>query len=406
MQHSIETSAHGENTPVDRPSLSTIAIHAGERRGLYRDLMAPVSSTSTWTFPDSQAVIDHAKKVSPVDEYARYGNLNERIVAEKLAALEGAEECLMFDSGMGALSALLLGTLRAGDEVVISDESYHRIRSFCSEHLTRFGIASIEVPTGDYEALEAAITPRTKLLISESPTNPHLTVIDLQQFVAVARRHGIETLIDATLATPYNVQPIRAGVDYVLHSATKYLGGHNNLMAGSLAGTREKLTRIRTWRDFTGGVCTPDAASKLNTGLMTFPMRMQQHNCNGQLVAQFLERDPRVERVYYPGLDSHPTHAVARQTMSGFGGLVTFLVKEADCAATQRVVDACQLAEIAASLGGVHTMIQQPRILNHYHKTPEECARINIPDNMIRLSCGLENVSDIIADLDRALGAQ
>jgi cystathionine gamma-synthase len=251
--------------------------------------------------------------------------------------------------------------------------------------------------------MEAAITPRTRMLISESPTNPHLSVVDVERFAEIGRQHGVETLIDATLATPYNLRPIHHGVDYVLHSATKYLGGHNDLLAGVVAGSNAQLEPVRQLRGVMGAINGPQNIFLLLRGLKTFALRMQRHNENGMRVAQFLESHPRVEKVYYPGLESHRYHQVAKATMKGFGGLITFLVKDADWRETANVVDAARIPRIAPSLGGVESLIEQPLVMSYFKYSPEERAQFGIYDNMIRLACGIEDADDLIADLDQAL---
>jgi cystathionine gamma-synthase len=297
-----------------------------------------------------------------------------------------------------------MAKLNAGDEVIFFDECYHRSREFCNKHLSRFGVVTRQVPACDYAAMEAAIRPNTKLLISESPTNPHLSIVDLERFAAIGKRRGVETLIDATLATPFNVQPLAYGVDYVLHSATKYLSGHNDLLAGVLAGARGPLEPVRKLRGIMGAINSPHNIYFLQRGLKTFELRMQRHNANGQAVAEFLAGHPRVEKVYYPGLETHPYFPVARRTMRGSGGLVTFLVKDADWRATADIVDRVRIPRIAPSLGGAESLIEQPLVMSYYECTPEERKRFGIPDNMIRLSCGLENAEDLVADLAQALG--
>jgi cystathionine gamma-synthase len=269
--------------------------------------------------------------------------------------------------------------------------------------LSRFGVVSREVPACDYAAMEAAITPRTKLLVSESPTNPHLSVVDVDRFAAIGRKHGVETLIDATLATPYNLRPIAAGIDYVLHSATKYLGGHNDILAGVVVGKTEALEPVRKLRGIMGAVSSSHNIFLLARGLKTFALRMKQHNENGLAVAQFLNSHPRIERVYYPGLETHANHDVARRTMRGYGGLVTFLVKGADWRATAAVVDAVRIPRIAPSMGGVESLIEQPLVMSYYECTPQDRKSWGIPDNMIRLACGIENSEDLVADLKQAL---
>lgn len=390
--------------PRNGNDFSTLAVHAGEARQKPGDAITdPIFCASTFTFTDTQSVIDYIEQDQCREEYGRYGNPGERVVERKLAALEGGEDAVVYSSGMAAIVGLLMAKLNACDEVIFFDECYHRSREFCRMHLARFGVVTRQVRTCDYEAMEAAITPHTKLLISESPTNPHMSCIDLERFASIGREYGVETLIDATLATPYNLRPIAAGVDYVLHSATKYLGGHNDLLAGVVIGTKEKLESVRKLRGIMGAVNGPQNVYLLSRGLKTFELRMQRHNENGQRVAEFLEGHPRVERVLYPGLESHPYHEIARKTMRGFGGLVTFLVKDADWRETANIVDAVKIPRIAPSLGGVESLIEQPLVMSYYQCTPDERREYGIPDNMIRLSCGIENSDDLIEDLEQSL---
>lgn len=390
--------------PSRRPGLSTLAVHAGEgRQKPQHAITDPIVCAATYTFASTQAVLDYLEHKQDREEYGRYGNPGEKVVERKLAALEGGEEAILYASGMAAFVGLLMAKLAAGDEVVFFDECYHRSREFCIKHLSRFGVVTRQVPACDYAAMEAAITPRTRLLISESPTNPHLSVVDLERFAELGRRHRVETLIDATLATPYNVRPLEYGIDYVLHSATKYLGGHNDLLAGVIIGSREKLEPVRKLRGILGAINSPHNIYFLERGLKTFELRMARHNANGQAIAEFLAGHPRVEKVYYPGLPSHPYHDVARRQMRGYGGLITFLVKDADWRQTAAVVDAVQVARIAPSLGGVESLIEQPLIMSYYETPPEDRRRWGIPDNMIRLACGIENTEDLIADLRQAL---
>jgi cystathionine gamma-synthase len=386
------------------PQFSTLSVHAGEARQKPGDSITdPIFCASTYTFADTQSVIDYIEQEQPREEYGRYGNPGERVAERKLAALEGAETAVLFASGMAAIVGLLMSKLNAGDEVIFFDECYHRSREFCKKHLSRFGVKTIQVRTGDYDAMEAAITPRTKLLISESPTNPHLSVVDLDRFADIGRRHGVETLIDATLATPYNLRPIAAGIDYVLHSVTKYLAGHNDLLAGVVVGSTAQLESIRNLRGIMGAVNSPQNCYLLLRGLKTFELRMQRHNENGLRVAEFLESHPRIEQVFYPGLKSHPQHELALRHMRGYGGLVTFMVKDADWRETAAIVDAVKIPRIAPSLGGVESLIEQPLVMSYYQMTPEERRGYGIPDNMIRMSCGVENADDLVADLAQAL---
>ncbi len=399
-----ELAAGDERSQGPAPRLSTIAVHGGEDRQKFaHSLTDPIFATSTYTFDDTQSVIDFIEQKQPREEYGRYGNPSERSVERKLAALEGGEAALVFSTGMSALVGLLMAKLNSGDEVIFFDECYHRSREFCSKHLARFGVVTRQVKACDYDAMEAAINPQTRLLISESPTNPHLSIVDLDRFADLGRRHGVETLIDATLGTPFNIRPLAAGIDYVMHSATKYLGGHNDLLAGAVTGTAEKLEPVRKLRGIMGAINSPHNIYLLSRGLKTFELRMRRHNENGMAVAQFLAGHPRIERVYYPGLPSHPYYEVAKRTMRGFGGLVTFLVRDADWRATARVVDSVKIPRIGPSLGGVESLIEQPLVMSYYECPPADRERFGISDNMIRLACGIENPEDLVADLAQAL---
>jgi len=277
---------------------STAAVHAGEARQKLADAITdPIVSASTYTFPDTRSILDFIEQKQCREEYGRYGNPGERVVEDKLAALDGGEMAVLFATGMAALVGVLMAHLSAGEEVVFFDQCYHRSREFCRRHLTRFGVGFREVKTGDYAAMEAAIGPRTKMLVSESPTNPHLSIVDCGVFADIGRRHDVLTLIDATLCTPYNHRPLADGVDFVLHSATKYLGGHNDLLAGVVVGSREKMDPVRNLRGIMGGINSPHNCFLLERGLKTLALRMERHNANGLAVARFLESHPRVERV-------------------------------------------------------------------------------------------------------------
>lgn len=388
----------------EKAGTSTTSVHAGEARQKANDAITDsICCSSTYTFESTESILKYIREKEDREEYGRYGNPNEKVVERKLAALDHAEDAIIYSSGMAAIVGLLMAKLNAGDEIVFFDQCYHRSREFCAKHLARFGVVTRQVKTGDYDAMEAAINSKTKMIVSESPTNPHLSCIDLEQFVAIGKAHEVETLIDATLATPYNLLPIDYGVDYVWHSATKYMGGHNDLLAGVICGSKEKLEDVRKLRGILGGINSPHNMYLLERGLKTFALRMERHNDNGLRIARFLESHPRVERVYYPGLESHPSYEIAKQTMRGFGGLITFLVKDADWRGTADVVDACRIPRIAPSLGGVESLIEQPLVMSYFDYPPEVRAQFGIPDNMIRMSCGIEDAEDLIADLKQAL---
>jgi cystathionine gamma-synthase len=382
---------------------STMAVHGGEpRRKPAHALATPIVQTATYTWASSQEVKDHFDgKIERID-YGRYGNPTQRVAEAKLAALEGAGDCLLFASGMGAMTTALFALLSRGTHVVVTDDSYRRTRQFLNHTLHRYGIEVSTVPAGDYEALEDAIKPTTRVLVSESPTNPYNRILDLERFAEIGRRHRVKTIIDATFATPYNVRPLDWGVDLVMHSATKYLGGHNDLLAGAVLGSRDLVSGVRALQATTGATPDPFAAYLLVRGLKTFALRMERQNTNAQALAEFLAAHPRVAAVHYAGLPTHPAHDVARKQMRGFGGVVSFEVR-GDLDAASRVVDACTLPYIAASLGGVESLIEQPAIMSFYELTTEERLEIGIKDNLIRYAVGIEDAEDLIADLAQAL---
>ncbi len=405
MTNNKNTDAPNSTTPADaKPGYSTLSVHAGEaRQKPVNSITDPIVMASTFTFENTDSIISFIENNEERGEYGRYGVPGEQVVEKKLAALSGSEEAVLFSSGMAALVGIFNSKLSSGDEIIFFDECYHRSREYCKKHLSRFGIVTHQVKTGDYDAMEAAINSNTKMLVSESPTNPHLSIMDLERFAAIGKKCGVETMIDATLATPYNVRPIEYGVDYVMHSATKYMGGHNDLLAGVVMASSEKIEDIRSLRGVMGAVNSPHNCYLLERGLKTFELRMQRHNENGQAIAEFLEAHPRVSRVLYPGLESHPYHKIATETMRGFGGLVTFELADADWKATAKVVDSTEIARIAPSLGGVESLIEQPLVMSYWNYSPEERASFGISDNMIRLALGIENADDLIRDLDQAL---
>jgi len=382
---------------------STTAVHAGEPRPKpAHALVTPIVQTATYSFNNTQELIDHFDGKIDRVEYGRYGNPTQRIAEAKLAALEGAGDCLLFASGMAAMTTTLFAILSRGTHVVVTDDSYRRTRQFLNQTLQRYGIEVSTVPAGDYEALEDAIRPTTRALVSESPTNPYNRIMDLARFADIGRRHRVKTVIDGTFATPYNQRPLEFGIDLVMHSATKFLGGHNDLLAGAVLGSRDLVDAVRSLQAITGAVIDPFAAYLLVRGLKTFALRMERQNANAQALAEFLAGHPHVGTVHYAGLPSHPQHEVARKQMRGYGGVVSFEVR-GDLAAASRVVDGCRIPYIASSLGGVESLIEQPAIMSFYELTTDERLAIGIKDSLIRYSVGIEDAEDLIADLGQAL---
>ena len=394
-------SAHGRDG--EALGFSTLAVHGGEPRPkLANSLVTPIVQTATYTFADTQELHDHFQRRIEREEYGRYGNPTQRVAEQKLAALEGAEDCLLFSSGMAAVTTTLYAVLSHNSHVVVTDDSYRRTRQFLTQVLHRYGIEVSVAPAGDYQAIEEAIRPTTRLLVSESPTNPYNRIVDLERFAGIGRRHRVKTLIDATFATPYNQRPLEYGIDIVLHSATKYLAGHNDLLAGAVLGCSELVDGIRSLQHVTGAIIDPLAAYLLVRGLKTFALRVERQNANAQTLAQFLAAHPRVKAVHYAGLPAHPEHDVARRQMRGFGGVVSFEV-DGDLEAASRVVDACRIPQIAPSLGGVESLIEQPALMSFYELSTEERLMVGIKDNLIRYSVGIEDADDLIADLSAAL---
>jgi cystathionine gamma-synthase len=387
---------------------STEAVHAGRADAYpYHALNVPVVQTATYTFKDTQDLCDFQEArmwggAQGRTEYGRYGNPTLAACEAKLAALDHGEDAVLFSSGMNAVTTVLLAMLSAGTHVIIGDDCYRRTRQFCKTFLRKFGIETTVVPMDDLAALEAAIRPNTRLIVSESPTNPYLRVADLVRLVEIAKRHGVKTLIDATFASPVNLTPLDFGIDLVLHSATKYLSGHNDLLAGVVVGKAGLIDSLRQSLGVLGGLADPHTAALLLRGLKTLALRVERQNQNAQAIAGFLESHPRVTRVWYPGLASHPDHPIARTQMFGFGGVVSFEI-DGTLEATSRFIDAVELAIIAPSLGGVETLIEQPALMSYYELSTEERLEVGIKNNLVRLACGVEDPDDLIADLAQAL---
>jgi cystathionine gamma-synthase len=383
---------------------ATVAVRAGQpRKNALDAVTTPIACTATYAFASSAELRDYLEGRIQRDEYGRYGNPTVRAAEEKLAALEGAESAALFASGMAAITTALLALLRSGDHVVLTADGYRRTRALVTQLLARFGVESTVVPAGDAAAVAAAIGPRTRVVLTESPTNPYLRVLDLPELREAKEKFPrAKVLIDATFATPLNQKPLAQGADLVLHSCTKYLGGHNDLLAGSVSGSEALVSLVRDARDVTGAVLDAHPAYLLLRGLKTLPLRVARQNETAIEIARWLEAQPEVARVFYPGLPSHPDHAIAERLMAGYGGVVSFIL-EADLDTTALALDACELATIAPSLGGVETLIEQPAIMSYHGLAPEERAAIGIVDGLVRLSVGIEDVRDVQDDLARLL---
>lgn len=386
-----------------RRASSTLAVHGGEPRTYAHDaLTAPIVQTATYSFRDTAELVAYMEGRVEREEYGRYGNPSVRLVEKKIAALEGTEDAVAFATGMAAVTSAILALTKAGSHVILFGDCYRRTRQFVGSFLARFGVEHTIVPPADVDAVVAAIRPETRVVISEAPTNPYQTVVDLERLAEVCRERRVKTLIDSTFATPVNMRPAEYGIDLVVHSATKYLAGHNDVLGGAVAGSEALTSLVRDLRHVFGAVLDPHAAYLIHRGMKTLSLRVERQNASALALARALDGHPRVRRVHYPGLESHPHHAVARRLMRGFGGVVTFEI-EGTLADGSRVVDACRVPRIAPSLGGVESLIEQPALMSFFELSTAEREAVGIKDSLIRYSVGIEDANDLIADLIGAL---
>ncbi len=398
-----ETDAAGEQSR--RHGRSTRAVHGGERDHQATEAVTtPIYQTSTFWFENSEKLRAYQEGHDKRDEYGRYGNPTWRAVERKLCDLEGAQEAVLFASGMCATTTLFLALLPRGGHLVVTSDCYRRTQQFIENFLVKLDVEATVIEPANISELTAALRDDTTLFFTESPTNPYLRVIDIPEAVKVAHARGAKVVIDSTFATPLCNRPLECGADYALHSATKYMAGHNDLLAGVVLGSSENIEPIRKAVGVLGGVLGAHSAYLLLRGLKTLALRMDRHNSTALKVAQWLEGHSAVRRVWYPGLASHPDHETASRLMQGCGGVVTVAV-DADFAGTCRFVDACRSPYIAASLGGAETLIEMPVLMSHWDMKPAERQKVGITDSLVRLACGIEDADDLIADLDQALGA-
>lgn len=389
--------------PSDRGS-ATSSVHAGElRQQEAHAITTPIYQTSTFWFRNSKEVTDYQEGKTNREEYGRYGNPTWAAVERKVSALEGGEETILFASGMCAATTTFMAMLPEGSHLIVTSDCYRRTRQFIRQFLSRMGVETTVIEPSNLEAFEAAIQPNTKLFFTESPTNPYLRVVDVPAFSKVARERGVQIIIDSTFATPVNHRALGDGADLVLHSATKYLGGHNDLLAGTLTGPKSLVEPVRKALGVLGGIIDSHAAWLLLRGIKTLDIRMERHNSNGLALARFLESHPKIRRVWYPGLESHPDHEIARRTMRGCGGVVTFEI-DTDLEGAMRFIDATRIPYQAPSLGGVESLIELPVTMSFWDQPREDRLALGITDSLVRYACGIENAEDIVADIEQALG--
>lgn len=386
-----------------KPGLATRSIHAHQFKDAHGSPHVPIYDTTTFAFDSTEDLLDVVDGRKPGSLYTRYG-LNPSIFAleQILASLESAELAWSFCSGMAAETALFLAHGRDG--IVCVGDAYGGTLELLSSQLPLLGIRTHLILGGELDRLDALLAAGSRLVFFETPTNPALELFDIRAIAQTAHAHGARVAIDNTFASPVNQRPLELGADFVIHSATKYLGGHSDLTAGVLAGSKELLLPVWNWRKNLGSMIAPTTASLLSRSLRTLEVRVRRQNESARKIAESMRAHPRVSRVFYPGLPEDSGHRLAREQMHGFGGIVTIEVAGGGAAAT-RVANHLKLFALAPSLGGAESLVTQPCTTTHHGLTPEERARRGISDAMLRLSIGLEDAEDLIADLEQALRA-
>ncbi|MDG1020344.1 MAG: methionine gamma-lyase [Emcibacteraceae bacterium] len=387
------------------PGFATRAIHTGTENGTENGaLVPPVYMTSTFTFDNAEQGAALFAGEEQGHFYSRISNPTLSLLEETIASLEGAEAAMSAASGMGAITSTLWTFLSQGDEIIVDKTLYGCTFTFFSHGLTKFGVTIKHVDMRDPENVRAAITDKTKVVYFETPANPNMRLVEIGAVAQIAKEYGLITVVDNTYATPYLCRPISWGADIVVHSATKYLGGHGDLVAGMIAGSEEHITRIRLEgvKDMTGAVMAPLTAFQIMRGLRTLEIRMDRHCSSAQMIAEELEKHPAIESVSYPGLKSFPQYGIAQRQMEKPGGMIAFELK-GGISNGIRFMNELKMIKRAVSLGDADTLIQHPASMTHSTYTPEERAIHDISDGLVRLSVGLETPKDILADLIGAL---
>lgn len=385
--------------------LGTTAIHAGTLKNLYGTLAMPIYQTSTFIFDSAEQggrrfALEEAGYI-----YTRLGNPTTTVLENKIAALEEGEAGIAMSSGMGAISSTLWTVLKVGDHVVTDKTLYGCTFALMNHGLTKFGVEVTFVDTSNLDEVKKAMKENTRVVYLETPANPNLKIVDLEGVCKVAHTNpNTLVIVDNTFATPYMQKPLKLGVDVVVHSATKYLNGHGDVIAGLVVTNKELADQIRFvgLKDMTGAVLGPQEAYYIIRGLKTFEIRMERHCKNARTIADFLNKHPKVEKVYYPGLESHPGYEIAKKQMKDFGAMISFELK-GGFEAGKTLLNNLKLCSLAVSLGDTETLIQHPASMTHSPYTKEEREAAGITDGLVRLSVGLENVEDIIADLEQGL---
>ncbi|XP_021721423.1 cystathionine gamma-synthase 1, chloroplastic-like [Chenopodium quinoa] len=386
----------------------SLAIHAGERlgRGIVTDaITTPVVNTSAYFFKKTADLLDFKEGRQTSFEYGRYGNPTSQVLEEKLSALEGAESTMLLASGMCASIVMMLALVPAGGHIVTTTDCYRKTRMFIENFLPKMGIKATVIDPADVEGLMSALDQNNvTLFFTESPTNPFLRCVDIKLVSDLCHKKGTLVCIDGTFASPLNQKALALGADLVVHSMTKFIGGHNDVLGGCISGSLNLISAIRNMHHILGGTLNPNAAYLIIRGMKTLHLRVQQQNTTAMRMAEVLEAHPKVKRVYYPGLPSHPEHELAKRQMTGFGGVVSFEI-DGDLHDTIKFVDALKIAYIAPSFGGCESIVDQPAIMSYWDLSQSERLAYGISDNLIRFSFGVEDFEDLKADMLQALEA-
>lgn len=364
--------------------------------------VVPIVQTSTFVFEDQTDMVDSVTGKSGKDVYTRWSNPTTRNVEAKLSSLEGTEDTLALSSGMAAISTAIIGLVKGGERILASESIYGGTVHFFDEVLPEYGIQVDYAETDDFHDHVMGSGGKYKLCFFETPTNPTLKIVDIEKVADAARATGTISMIDSTFGTPINQRPHELGIDIVMHSATKYLGGHSDIIAGTLSGSKEIMAKIRSAAKLLGGTMDPFAAFLLDRGIKTLSVRIEQHNYNASFLADEMSKDSRVRHVHYPGLPEHPNYSVAKKQMRGFGGMLSIDL-DCDLEAAKTFVDSLDIFLNAVSLGGVESLASIPALSTHYGLAPDVLAEMGISESTVRLSVGIEDPNDLLSDLRSAL---
>lgn len=385
-----------------KSNFAFLSVHAGEEKKVLGSVAYPIFQTSTFVFKNTRELLRYIKGDKGLYLYTRYGNPTLRVAEEKIAQLEGAQAGLVFSSGMAAITTAVLTQVKSGEEIIATRNMYGGTLRFFNDLLPKFGIRVHYIDSEDVSRAEKLVNRKTKLLYIETPTNPNLKIVDIRKTVQICQKYRLTSMIDNTFATPVNQRPLDLGIDIAVHSGTKYFGGHSDIIAGALAGKRSFIDKARQTMKILGGSADPQAAFLLSRGLKTLGLRVERENQNAFFLAKYLLGHPKVKRVFYPGLVSHPQHRLAKSQMRGFGGVVCFEVKGGLKSAV-RVIDSFKVILNAASLGGVESLASLPVYTSHYGFPAEELKRADVTPGMVRISCGIEEKEVLKEDLRQAL---